>query len=188
MTPFIPDDQWEEHLQRIDALEAKKLKLKDLPYESLIEKLATEQSFKGSDLLLKKSVGAELLGDGSVTSDALADNSVDERVLALAAPSWTAPTLLNSWVNHGGSDEDAGYYKDEFGRVYLRGVVKNGTPSITSVVFTLPSEHRPPVGLWFPATSNGAYATVNVQSDGDVIAVNGSNSSFSLSAVSFSTI
>lgn len=103
-----------------------------------------------------------------------------------AIESHVAPTLLNSWVNAGGSDEVVGYYKDR-GRVYLRGVVKNGTPSTTSVVFTLPSGYRPPVGLWFPATSNGAYATVNVQSDGDVVAVAGSNSSFSLSGISFST-
>ena len=35
---------------------------------------------------------------------------------------WTAPTLLNSWTNFGGSLEPAGYLKDPLGFVHLRGV------------------------------------------------------------------
>lgn len=103
------------------------------------------------------------------------------RISALeAAPTWTAPTLLNSWVNYGTGGNAAGYWKDASGWVHLRGLVKSGTPGASSVIFTLPSGSRPTTDDHFFATaSNAAYGTCWIQLDGDVIAASGSGTWFS---------
>lgn len=53
---------------------------------------------------------------------------------------WTAPSLVNSWVNTGGSTEPAGYRKLVDGRLELRGMVRSGT---ANTIFTLPVGYRP---------------------------------------------
>ena len=53
-----------------------------------------------------------------------------------------APTLLNSWVNFDVAiNNSAGYYKDAFGIVHLRGLVKTGTVGLA--IFALPVGYRP---------------------------------------------
>jgi hypothetical protein len=58
-------------------------------------------------------------------------------------PTWIASTLENSWVNFGGSHATAGYYKDALGRVYLKGMIKDGTMSLSTTMLTLPAGYRP---------------------------------------------
>jgi hypothetical protein len=62
--------------------------------------------------------------------------------LATDAINWKTPTLLNGWVNYGGSDEDASYEKTG-NRVSLRGTIKSGTTAAGTVLFALPSGYRP---------------------------------------------
>lgn len=105
------------------------------------------------------------------------------------AYSFTAPTLLNSWVNFGASGySDAGYYKDRHGRVHLRGLIKNGAAA-ASVIFNLPSGFRPPGRLLFVTMGGGdTLARVDIDSNGDVIAQGfSSNAYFSLNGISFLT-
>ncbi|WP_281783754.1 hypothetical protein [Sinimarinibacterium flocculans] len=104
MTPWIPDEEYITLLERVADLETKKLMLKDLPYDDLIQKLSTESSFKGRDLLLKKSVGNDLLGNESVDSRALAIDAVgtEERTAVPAARvhRTTAQTIANNtWTS-----------------------------------------------------------------------------------------
>lgn len=77
------------------------------------------------------------------------------------------PAFQNGWVNWGAPNFPAGYWKDPFGFVHLRGVIKSGT--VGSAAFTLPP------GLWPSATagpfivmSNGAAGRIDVGSDGTV--------------------
>ena len=52
-----------------------------------------------------------------------------------------APAFENSWANTGGAYETAGFYKDPFGRVHLKGQIGTGTAATTA--FTLPTGYRP---------------------------------------------
>lgn len=59
---------------------------------------------------------------------------------------WAAPSLLNSWANHGGY-EVAGY-RTEGSRVFLKGTVSGGTSGTTA--FVLPTGSRPPAKVRSP--------------------------------------
>jgi hypothetical protein len=105
----------------------------------------------------------------------------------LAPPAWTAPTLLNSWVNYGaGGYSDAGYYKDAAGTVRLQGAIKSGT--IGASVFTLPAGSRPLAAQAYAVPTGAGLATygaVTVAADGTVTVTVGSNALVHLAGVSF---
>lgn len=92
---------------------------------------------------------------------------------------WTAPTLLNSWVNMGGALQVAQYRKVG-DMVQIRGAVQNGT--IGLVVFTLPVGFRPPANEAFAVVSSGAFGAMTINTAGDVTAAIGSNAAFRLNA------
>jgi ribose 5-phosphate isomerase RpiB len=101
-------------------------------------------------------------------------------------PSWTAPILLNSWVNYGGSNAAAGYYKDSLNRAQLRGFIKSGT--VGAIIFNLSAGYRPSVNMNFGAlSSNGSLilAYIEVYTSGDVVLVSGGNTYLSLDGISF---
>ena len=83
------------------------------------------------------------------------------------------PAFQNSWQNYApGSFETAGYYKDIFGVVHLKGYVTAGT---AARVFTLPVGYRPRADTFFASVAaSGAAGTfwVAVTADGNVNAVN----------------
>ena len=97
-----------------------------------------------------------------------------------------APTLLNSWVNYDAAYNPAGYYKDPWGRVHLRGAVKNGT-AIGTAIFTLAAGYRPPFRQLHVVDSNNAHGRVDVLADGTVLGVAGSTAWVSLDGISFRT-
>lgn len=101
---------------------------------------------------------------------------------------WVAPTLLNSWVNYGGVYQNAGYYKDPMGMVHLRGLVKDGTATAGTTLFTLPAGFRPLAQTVGITLTNSLMGTFNIETDGDVN-VGGSTSSawFSLENITFDT-
>lgn len=80
---------------------------------------------------------------------------------------WIAPTLINSWVNTGSPEAEAGYCKDAFGWVHLKGSIEAGNSG--SVAFTLPSGYRPVERRRLPTTSNGGQnGNIRIDSSGDV--------------------
>jgi hypothetical protein len=104
--------------------------------------------------------------------------------------SLTAPTLGNSWVDYGSGFDGAGYYKDADGTVYLQGLIKDGTATNGTVLFTLPSGYRPGRRLVFLVVTAGspvATGRIDVFSNGEVQIVTGSNTWLSLSGISFTT-
>lgn len=77
-------------------------------------------------------------------------------------PGWSAVTYQNSWSWGGVPASTTGYYKDAFGRVYLRGVaIHSGNSSAT--IFTLPSGYRP--------TGTETYAVYGTASGVAVLAI-----------------
>ena len=94
------------------------------------------------------------------------------------------PTLLNLWVNEGGSNQTAGYYKDNFGVVHLQGILSTGT--VGAAMFVLPLGYRPTLDEIYTVPSNGAYGQLIVQqSTGNVTLQVGSNVYASLSGINF---
>lgn len=83
---------------------------------------------------------------------------------------WTAPTLLNSWANIGGTEQVAQYRKVG-SRVDVRMAVQNGTGS---PIFTLPDGCRPTlvqsfVGQAHDNANAPDYCHIRVEADGDVM-------------------
>lgn len=100
-------------------------------------------------------------------------------------PGWTASALLNSWSNFGGTTAPAGYYKDEFGVVRLRGFLNGGT--LNTPIFTLPVGYRPLNDVNQPVVSNDSFGKVLVDTSGNVMLAIGSNNYVDLSPISFQT-
>lgn len=100
---------------------------------------------------------------------------------------WTAPSLLNSWVNLGGASQTAGYYLDLVtGRVWLRGEIKSGTTTVDTTLFVLASGYRPTATEKFVTVSNLAVAGVYVDTSGNVkILFGASATSLALNGISF---
>lgn len=95
-----------------------------------------------------------------------------------------APTLINSWVNFGGGVQtDSGYYKDPFGIVHLRGLIKTG--AIGTVAFQLPAGYRPFARELFAVNSNDAYGSCIVDANGNVTPSVGNNAFVSLAGITF---
>lgn len=96
------------------------------------------------------------------------------------------PTFANSWVNFGSGWQVAAFWKDPFGNVRLRGLIKSGT--VGQRAFTLPPGFRPFVSETFGTISNGAFGRVSIYSDGTVVPESPSNNTYvSLSGITFRT-
>lgn len=102
---------------------------------------------------------------------------------------WQAPSFQNSWVNYGTPYRDAGYWKDPFGVVHLRGVIKDGTLAATA--FTLPSGYRPTDTCLFLLKSQGAgIGRASIGNDGQVNIADvtgGANTLMALDGITFRT-
>lgn len=96
------------------------------------------------------------------------------------------PTLLNSWVNYGSGYESASYFKDKCNVVHLAGMVKSGTTTSETVIFTLPEGYRPRASEKFFCVSLNAICVIDVYATGNVAIKTGANSGWiSLSGISF---
>lgn len=99
--------------------------------------------------------------------------NLDKRIRALSVSedklrAWVAPTLLNSWANSGGAYQVAGYWKDPWNIVHLRGRVTGG--AFSSTIFTLPARFLPAATGSFSVPTG---AVVDVQASGNVVAISG---------------
>ena len=131
------------------------------------------------------------VGLGSVdnTSDANKPlSTVTQAALNLKAnkvqKAWLTPTLINGWVAFGGAEDGPTYYKDDFGNVKLRGVVKSGTLSVS--MFKLPTGYRPAKNKYFAVISNNVPGFVLIDPSGGVIPLAGTSNTFvALDSISF---
>ena len=101
-----------------------------------------------------------------------------------AQEAWFTPTLINGWVAFGGAEDGPTYYKDNFGNVKLRGVVKSGTLSVS--MFMLPIGYRPAKNKYCPVISNNVPGAVLIDPSGGVIPLAGTSNVFvALDSISF---
>lgn len=99
---------------------------------------------------------------------------------------WIAPALLNSWVFAGAPANPAGYYKDKFNVVHLRGCVKNGV--IGSVIFNLPVGYRPVYKEYHSVISSDRYGEIWVFANGDVQTRVGVNIRMGMDGITFRVV
>lgn len=101
---------------------------------------------------------------------------------------WTAPTLLNSWVNFGAPYETVGFRKDALGFVHFKGVIKSGTTTIGTPLFVLPTGYRPGADGFYPCVSGSStFGSIHiVAASGSVqIVASTTSSDFELSGITF---
>ena len=121
----------------------------------------------------------------TATTQSALDNSTKAATTAYvnATPSFTAPTLLNSWVDFGGAVEVSGYAKIANNVVVLKGTIKSGTTGVSA--FLLPVGYRPTGNQLFAVVSNSVFGYVTVQSDGNVVMSSVNNTFVSLDGIRF---
>jgi len=95
--------------------------------------------------------------------------------------SWSTPTFQNGWINYDTVYNEAAYYRDASNRVYLRGLIRNGTGNI----FTLPVGYRPVRQELFVVLTDTGVGRVDVAANGVVLKNGGGNGWLSLDGISF---
>lgn len=108
----------------------------------------------------------------------------------LTIPVWASMLLENSWVNYGLSSTgyqttDAAFTKTSAGVVIIKGMVKSGTTTSSTVIATLPVGYRPAENLIFQTGYANAAARVDVWADGTVRFQIGNNTWLTFNEISF---
>lgn len=94
------------------------------------------------------------------------------------------PAFEHSWVNYDAGWQVAGFWRDPFGFVHLRGLIKSGT--VGSAAFTLPPGYRPTLSEAFIGISNSGAGRLDVLADGSVTPQSpATNGYVSLSGIKF---
>ena len=98
---------------------------------------------------------------------------------------WFDVELKNNWVQYGISHNPPQYSITHDGIVRLRGLIKNGTTTPGTVLFTLPKTFRSEFIVLIDTISNNLIGKVDIEPSGDVVIRVGSNTWLSLDNISF---
>ena len=80
---------------------------------------------------------------------------------------WNTPTFVSGWVDYG-SVYIARYAQDSMGNVFLKGLVRGGSNSVSSTIFTLPVGMRPSSNIIFACDLSGGVGRLEIGSKGNV--------------------
>lgn len=97
---------------------------------------------------------------------------------------WTAPSMVNGWVDYGAPWEGAAYRRVG-GVTYLRGLIRSGTATSQTVIFTLPAGFRSNTDQHVVVASNGSWGVLNIYADGRVTCNTNSSGWTSLRNITF---
>ena len=148
---------------------------------------------------LQKQISDNLSTLSTHISDSISHITSAERISwngkqsAIVSPIVYNPVLQNSWVNDDSVVQNVGYYKTIENIIHIQGVIKNGTSSNPTLLFTLDEGFRPIKTIITTAkTTNGtilADAQLNINTTGEVLLCmnSGYNTWLSLEGISFST-
>ena len=95
-----------------------------------------------------------------------------------ATQAYQTPTLQNSWVNYGGAEATVQYYKDQIGIVHIKGTVKDGTYTVGTEIFTIPTGYRPAETHLFAQNNSGSFGCVAVAANGVVYVSSASSNTY----------
>jgi len=101
---------------------------------------------------------------------------------------WIGPSFTDSWVNYNTEYNQCGYYKDSENRVYLRGLVKNGTTGNNAAIFVLPGGFRPERRHLFCVQTASGLGRIDITDDGRVRPYAVSSTWVSLDNISFKAV
>jgi hypothetical protein len=104
------------------------------------------------------------LVSANITSISTINDSLTEKANK-ALPVWIAPTLINSWGIY--NNITPGFRKDDFGRIYCKGVLSGGTPS--TIAFIYPEGYRPTQLRYF-GFAYGGRGYVNTDGEFTIVA------------------
>jgi hypothetical protein len=95
-------------------------------------------------------------------------------------------TLQNGWTVYTGTPT-ATFYRTDTGRVYLSGMIKGGTMTFGTTLFTLPTSHRPKHMSYRTFIHEGGTGILSISTDGNVVlqATISSNTWLVLNEISF---
>jgi hypothetical protein len=100
---------------------------------------------------------------------------------------WITPVFQNAWINYGNNYESAGYMKDEFGWVNLKGMIYNGL--LTKAAFILPAGYRPieiiPRATQAHDGTNIVHAGIEIKPTGNIDVMYGGNTWVKLNGIRF---
>jgi len=111
-----------------------------------------------------------------------------EAVLSPTMPAWTSYELLNGWVDYSPTFAPHAYTRTSNGVVVLKGLIKNGTATWDTPIFTLPVGYRPPARLIFyvgTSNSGSSYGRIDVLTNGDVRFMQGTAGWISMDSIRF---
>lgn len=101
----------------------------------------------------------------------------------------TVSTFLNNWTNYDSANWPVAQYRKVGSQVFLKGLVKNGNTGEGVPMFVLPTDCRPPTNVVTnPVNASASSLTVgrlDINKNGNVCMVYGSNTYVSLDNVSF---
>jgi len=98
---------------------------------------------------------------------------------------WTTLTLQNSWVFYGGIYATPQYTKSPDGLVSLKGLIKSGVVTAGTVIAQLPVGYRPLARVLFGTVSNEVDSRVDIDTNGNIMILTGSNVWLSLDDITF---
>lgn len=85
---------------------------------------------------------------------------------------WTIPTLQNGWVDYDADPNGLwhfqGFTKCHCGWVSCQGLIKNGTATSGTLIWTMPPGFRPKGSMHIPAATNGVVGVINVMASGSI--------------------
>ncbi len=158
----------------------------------------------GSGDVIDNSLRSVDLKDGNVKQVDLKPAQPWREVGAVGQPAFQGTTVISgfpaTWVNEtfGGVHETAGFYRDPYGRVHLKGTVclsvdgsgggcfqQGGQTPGDLTIFTLPSGYRPAHKVVFSAMSSDGPIRVDVRASGEVVTDRNTKTWMALDAISF---
>ena len=128
------------------------------------------QVSRGGKLIDVEISGAEV-EDMTVVDDLTVDGSITVSTAgsSITQGAWTAPTMINGWVDYGSGQQTARWRKDTSGTVHIQGCIKNGTTTAGTVIFGLPVGARPDAAMTFGVDIYpNAYGDIAVLANGNV--------------------
>ncbi|RYU94236.1 Kelch repeat-containing protein [Emticicia agri] len=147
------------------------------PYTTMTQQ---GNDFNGPNQLVK------LDGSGSIPANLSITGNLNIGGQLQNIESFTAASLINSWVNYDAPTyAAAAFYKDKKSLVYLKGIIKDGTTTSSTVLFNLPVGYRPAEISVFAVLNGASYGRVDIFPNGDVKIISGGNTFLSLDGISF---
>ncbi len=96
------------------------------------------------------------------------------------------PAFANSWIKYDTTYNPPHFWKDPWGNVHVRGLIKSGTLGVAA--FILPQGYRPEYRQLFASISNDTLGRIDVTPDGQVIPMvtaGATNAWYSLDTINF---